>query len=129
MTGDAGDDRNALIILEEFLVDLSDHRVHVTGRCFLRLGIAGEIQFAAGAVAASRCVAEIAMHAKRARPAMHDMVETVFADVFGQHFEVVFGLVVLGAHGDHADEQDSEKGGDHGNLSFMKHSKILGSRR
>lgn len=128
MTGDTGNDRYTLIVLKEFFVDLADHYIHVSGCCFLRFGIAGEIQVVAAAVRLRR-VTEITFHAQCVRPAMHDMVETILADVFGQHLQVSFGLVVLGTHGGHTDEQDSEKGGDHGNLSFMKHIEFFGSLR
>ena len=100
----------------------------MTGRRFLRLGVTGEIQSMRGAVT-GRGMTEITMHTQRPRPAMHDMIEAILTDILGQYFQVSFGLVVLGTHGDHSDEQDSEKGDDHGNLSFMKHSGNFGSLR
>lgn|SRR6185312_364282 len=128
MTGDTADDGYTLIVLEEFLIDLADHLVHVTGCLFLRLGVAGEIQPVRAAVLCGS-MTEIAFHTQRMRPAMHDMIEAVFADVLRQYFQVSFRLVVLGAEGGHADDDDSEKSCDHGDLSGMKHSGNFGSLR
>ena len=89
MTGHAGNGRNGIPLLilikgEIFLVDPAGHLIHMPGDVLFRLGIAGEIQLVGGTVRRWR-VTEIALHAKRGLPTVHDLVEVIMTDVPGQH--------------------------------------------
>ena len=119
MAGHAGDggDGFALVILikaEILFVDLGCHFEHVAGDIFFRLGIAGKVQVMGGAVGGG-CVTEVTFYAQRGFPVVHDLVEVLMADVFGEDLQVfMVGLLVRGAGSGHTYyHQDYERGGDH----------------
>lgn len=94
-TGYGADGIGALGVfeIEILFVDISRHAHHVAGYFLFRFFIAAKIEL--GGVCGAGRMAKAALHPQRYFELVHNGIETVAADVLGQHFQVSFaGLLV-----------------------------------